>query len=215
MSSEPLADLDSEDFLKRLRSDPDGVLNHEFARHRDRLQRMVRVRLDTRLQQRVDPEDVLQEAFLDVRQRVDHYLKQPTVSFFIWMRSVVEQTLIVTHRRHLGTQLRDARREVPVGRLGLATTSASMASILIGRLTSPSRAAMRVELIEQLHVALDELGDLDREILSLRHFEELSNAEAAEILNLEPKTASMRYFRALTRLRGILERFPGLLEQQT
>ena len=168
--------------------------------------------LDTRLQQRVDPEDVLQEAFLDARQRVGYYLKQPSVSFFIWMRSLVEQTLIVVHRRNLGAQMRDARRDVPLGRFTPATTSASMAGILIGCLTSPSRAAMRGELIQQLHIALEELSDLDREILSLRHFEELSNAEAAEVLNLEAKTASMRYFRALTRLRGILQRFPGLLE---
>ena len=214
-SSQPPANHDSDDILDRLRADPDGVLVLEFERHRDRLHRMVRLRLDTRLQQRVDPEDVLQEAFLDARQRVGHYLHQPSVSFFIWMRSVVEQTLIVVHRRNLGAQMRDARRDVPLSRFAPATTSASMAGLLIGRLTSPSRAAMRGELIQQLHSALDELSDLDREILSLRHFEELSNAEAAEILSLEAKTASMRYFRALTRLRAILERFPGLLEKGT
>ena len=208
MSSDSLAEDD--ELLERLRLDPDQVLGQEFERHRERLRRMIRVRLDSRLQQRVDPDDVLQEAFLDVSQRVEHYLKQPSVSLFIWMRSVVEQTLIVVHRRNLGAQKRDARRDVPLGRS--CTTSASMAGILAGRLTSPSRAAMRGELIEQLHVALEELADLDREILSLRHFEELSNAEAAEVLSLTPKTASMRYFRALTRLRGVLERFPGLLE---
>ena len=101
--------------------------------------------------------------------------------------------------------MRDARRDVPLSRFAPATTSASMAGLLIGRLTSPSRAAMRGELIQQLHSALDELSDLDREILSLRHFEELSNGETATILDIQPAAASKRYVRALARLKQLLE----------
>jgi RNA polymerase sigma-70 factor, ECF subfamily len=203
----------AEEFLNRLRQDPEGVLADEYSQYRDRLWRIVNFRLDRRLLGRVDADDILQEAYLDAATRIEHYLNDPATSFFIWLRTVVGQTLIDVHRRHLGAQKRDVRREVKAKRrVFSASTSFQIADVLLGDLSSPSQAALKEELSAQLHEALESLNEIDREILVLRHFEELSNLEAAEVLEIESKTASMRYFRALTRLRSILVRIPGIIE---
>ncbi len=203
----------AEEFLNRLRQDPEGVLADEYNQYRDRLWRIVNFRLDRRLLGRVDADDILQEAYLDAAMRIEHYLNDPATSFFIWLRTVVGQTLIDVHRRHLGAQKRDVRREVkPKRRVFSASTSFQIADVLLGDLSTPSQAALKQELAVQLHEALEGLNEIDREILVLRHFEELSNLEAAEVLEIESKTASMRYFRALTRLRSILVRIPGIIE---
>ena len=202
-----------EEFLNRLRQDPEGVLADEYSQYRDRLWRIVNFRLDRRLLGRVDADDILQEAYLDAATRIEHYLNDPATSFIIWLRTVVGQTLIDVHRRHLGAQKRDVRREAKAKRrVFSASTSFQIADVLLGDLSSPSQAALKAELAAQLHEALESMNEIDREILVLRHFEELSNLEAAEVLEIESKTASMRYFRALTRLRSILVRIPGIIE---
>jgi len=204
---------DPQKFLSRLSEDPEGVLAEEYDRYRDRLWRIVNFRLDQRLLGRVDADDILQEAYLDAATRIEHYLNDPATTFFIWLRTVVGQTLIDVHRRHLGAQKRDVRREVKQKRRVFSvSTSFQIADVLLGDLTSPSQAALKEELAKQLHEALESMNEIDREILVLRHFEELSNLEASEVLEIEPKTASMRYFRALTRLRSILVQIPGIIE---
>lgn len=187
----------------------DARLAEEFDRHRDRLWRMVRVRLDRRLVGRVDPDDVLQEAYLDAAKRLEHYRRGESASFFVWLRLVVGQTLLDVQRRHLGTQKRDAGREVSIhaGRVPDAS-SASMAGQLAGQLTSPSQAAARIEMERLLEAALDGMNPTDREVLVLRHFEELENNEVAEVLGISVKAASIRYVRAIGRLKAILEQLP-------
>lgn len=202
-----------QEFLERLKENPEGVLADEYDRYRDRLWRIVNFRLDQRLLGRVDADDILQEAYLDAATRIEHYLNDPATTFFIWLRTIVGQTLIDVHRRHLGAQKRDVRREAKQKRrVFSASTSFQIADVLLGDLTSPSQAALKEELARQLHEALESMNEIDREILVLRHFEELSNLEASEVLEIEPKTASMRYFRALTRLRSILVQIPGIIE---
>jgi RNA polymerase sigma-70 factor (ECF subfamily) len=204
---------DPQEFLERLKENPEGVLADEYDRYRDRLWRIVNFRLDHRLLGRVDADDILQEAYLDAATRIEHYLNDPATTFFIWLRTIVGQTLIDVHRRHLGAQKRDVRREAKQKRrVFSASTSFQIADVLLGDLTSPSQAALKEELARQLHEALESMNEIDREILVLRHFEELSNLEASEVLEIEPKTASMRYFRALTRLRSILVQIPGIIE---
>ncbi|QDT83854.1 ECF RNA polymerase sigma factor SigW [Gimesia chilikensis] len=204
---------DPQEFLERLKENPEGVLADEYDRYRDRLWRIVNFRLDQRLLGRVDADDILQEAYLDAATRIEHYLNDPATTFFIWLRTIVGQTLIDVHRRHLGAQKRDVRREAKQKRrVFSASTSFQIADVLLGDLTSPSQAALKEELARQLHEALESMNEIDREILVLRHFEELSNLEASEVLEIEPKTASMRYFRALTRLRSILVQIPGIIE---
>jgi RNA polymerase sigma-70 factor (ECF subfamily) len=157
---------------------------------------------------------VLQEAYLDVAQQLPYYLKKPEMSFFLWLRVVTGQRLIRVHRQHLGAALRDAGREVSLYRGALPqASSVSLAEQLLGRASTPSQALIRAESQIQLQSALNGMEPLDREIIALRHFEELSNSEAARVLELEPSAASKRYVRALKRLQVILQGIPGLLDE--
>jgi RNA polymerase sigma-70 factor (ECF subfamily) len=176
-----------------------------FDLYRDRLWRMLYVRLDRRLARRVAPEDVLQEAFIDVARRVGEYLDDPAVPFYVWLRYLTLQRMQMVHRVHLGAQMRDVGLEmtIPQDGVGLAS-SESMAGQLVSHLTSPSQAAIRRELQARLRAALDEMDALDREVLALRHFEELGNNEVAEILGITKDAASKRHVRALKRLKDIL-----------
>lgn len=201
---------ESSDLRQRLMDGEENALAELFSQHRARLWRIVQFRMDQRLAGRVDPEDILQEAYLAAAQRIRHYRDDAPASEFLWLRMIVTQTLVDVHRHHLGVQKRDARREVAIhGRMLPQETSVSLASQLVGHLTSPSQMAMRVELHDQLTQAIGEMDTIDQEILALRHFEELTNHEVAKILDIQVNAASMRYVRALKRLQEILSRFPG------
>jgi RNA polymerase sigma-70 factor (ECF subfamily) len=183
-----------------------AALAEIFDRYRERLRRMVRLRLDRRLQGRLDPSDVLQEAYLDFAKRAPEYAANPAMDFFLWLRLLTGQRLLVLHRQHLGTQMRDAGLEVSLyqGALPQATTH-SLAAQLLGHLTSPTQAAQRAELQIRLQEALNRMDPVDREIIALRHFEELSNNEAAAVLGIKKSAASNRYIRALKELREIMQ----------
>jgi len=203
----------SEELLRQLREGDQTALAQLFSLYRERLWRMVRFRLDQRLYGRVDADDVLQEAYLNAAQRIGHYLNNTSMSFFVWLRQIVLQTMIDLHRQHLGAQMRDAAREVSLHRGGYPQgTSISLAAHLLGNLTSPSQAAMREELNRQLEATLETMAPIDREVLALRHFEELSNSEVAEVLGIQQKAASIRYVRAIARLKSILEQIPGFFD---
>jgi RNA polymerase sigma-70 factor (ECF subfamily) len=194
--------------------DDERALVELFAQCRARLRRMVRLRLDRRLQGRVDPSDVLQEAHLDVARRAKEYLADPDpMSPFLWIRFITGQRLLNTHRKHLGAQMRDADLEVSLHRGALPqATSYSLAELLLGRLTSPTRAARRAEMQLRLQEVLNSMDPIDREVLTLRHFEELSNGETAQVLGLTKSAASNRYMRALMRLKETLSGMPGFLD---
>jgi RNA polymerase sigma-70 factor (ECF subfamily) len=173
---------------------------------------MVRLRLDRWLQGRIDPSDVLWEAELEIHRRAAKYAADPRVPLFLWLRLITGQRLMAMHRRHLGAQLRSAGLEIALHRGPMPqATSASLAEMLLGRLTSPTQAALRAEVRLFLQGALNGMDPLDREVLTLRHFEELSNAEVAQVLGLTKTAASNRYIRALERLPEILSGTPGLL----
>lgn len=187
-----------------------------FAHYRPRLWRMVNFRLHPRLQGRIDADDVLQDAWLMAIDRISYFPRDASHSPFIWFRMIVNQTLIDLHRRHLGAEKRSASRDVSMtGGWQSESTSSSMAFHLMGHLTSPSSAYNRVELAKQLDVALEGMNDIDREVLALRHFEELSNSETAKVLNMSEQAASGRYIRALGRLKQVLEVLPGFLDQRS
>jgi RNA polymerase sigma-70 factor (ECF subfamily) len=199
--------------LARLQAGDQAALADAFARYRDRLRRMVRLRLDRRLQGRLDPSDVLQEAFLDVARRAPEFAARPTMSVFLWLRFLTAQRLLALHRQHLGAQMRDADQEVSLYRGALPmASSVSLAAQLMGRFTSVSEAAARAELQVKLQVVLNGMDPLDREVLALRHFEELTNAETAEVLGIRKSAASNRYIRALKRLKDILTGMPGFFD---
>jgi RNA polymerase sigma-70 factor (ECF subfamily) len=205
---------DSDDLIERARVGDREALNALFLRHRDRLHRMVEMRLDSRLQARIDASDVLQDAYVEVLERLEEYLRDPKIPIFLWLRLVVGERLLKLHRHHLGTQMRDAGREVSLYRGALpAASSAALAAQLLGKHTSPTQAVVRAERILRLQEALNTLDPLDREILSLRHFEELTAAESAEVLGIAEAAAAKRYFRALKRLKEILAALPGGAEE--
>ncbi|EMI53207.1 RNA polymerase, sigma-24 subunit, ECF subfamily [Rhodopirellula sallentina SM41] len=157
----------------------------------------------------MDTDDVVQEVYLDAEKRLQHYIDGDFPSLFLWLRLVVGQTLSNIHRMHLGTASRSVLREFDADRSGLwENTSVCLSQRFIAHLTSPSQIAVKGELMDEVRKALDNISEMDQEILALRHFEELTNQEVAIELGINPKTASIRYMRALTRLRGVLERLP-------
>ncbi len=202
-----------EALLTRVRNHDAAAVAEVFALYRARLRRMVRLRLDRRLQGRVDPSDVLQEAYLDVAARAAEYADKPEMPFFLWLRMITGQRLLEIHRRHLQTKMRAANQEVSLyeGALPQAD-SMSLAAQLLGRLTTASAAAMRAELQIQLQQVLNAMDPIDREVLALRHFEELSNNDIATVLQLSKAAASNRYIRALKRLKTDLARIPGFFD---
>ena len=183
--------------------------------YRGQLRRMIRLRLDRRLSGRVDSSDVLQEAYLDVRKRLDEYARDPAaMPFHLWLRLVAGQRLTDVHRFHLGAQMRDAGQEVSLHRGPFPqASSVSLAAQLLGKMTSASHAAIRAEHKLIVQEALNGMDPIDREVLALRHFEHLSNDETALVLGLTKSAASNRYIRALKRLKEILSSIPGLREQ--
>jgi RNA polymerase sigma-70 factor (ECF subfamily) len=150
---------------------------------------------------------------LDVAARLDDYLKDPRLPFYLWMRLVAGERLTWLHRHHLGVKMRDAGRELSLDRRAVpAASSLALASMLLGALTSPTQAAVRAERQARVQAALNALDPTDREILALRHFEQLAPAEAALALGLKPDAASKRYIRALKRIKDLLAGMPGGLE---
>ena len=204
----------NEELLDAAKGGDEGAIAILVERHRDRLERMVRLRMDRRLQGRVDPGDVVREAYLAVRGKFPQYCAEPCLPFFLWLRLEVGQKLVDVHRFHLGTRMRDAGQEVALHRGPLPPVSSlSLAEQLLGKLTTASQAAMRAELKIRVQEALNSMDPHDREVLILRHFEELSNAEAAQILGIKPSAAVNRYVRALKRLKDVFQGMPGGIEE--
>ena len=196
--------------IRRAAAGEEAALRELFFRHRDRLKRMVHLRLSRRLAGRVDDSDVIQEAFLDAVRRLDEYVREPVLPFFLWLRNLTALKLAEVHRRHLGTQLRDADREVTLHRGGLPLAdSVSLAAQLLGTLTTPSQAVIKAETRLLVQEALNSMDPIDREVLALKHFEQLSTAEIAAVLGLSKAGAGSRYLRAIKRLREILSKIPG------
>lgn len=163
-------------------------------------------RLNDQIRGRVDPDDVVQDVFVAAETRLSHFIDGEFPSLFLWLRLVAGQTLSDIHRRHLSTEARSAFRESsPSGPDAFGNTSLCLSQRFIAHMTSPSQAAVKVEVIAKVRSALESMNDIDREVLALRHFEELTNQEVASELGLNEKTSSMRYMRALERLRTILE----------
>jgi RNA polymerase sigma-70 factor, ECF subfamily len=210
MASSPDADAP---LLSRIHAGDQHALGEFFAQHRGRLLKMVRLRLDRRLQGRLDPEDVLQEAFVDAARRLREYVADPRMPPYVWLRFLTVQRLQTLHRLHLGVKSRDASREVSLFNGSVpAADSRSLAAQLLGRLTTPSRAAIRAEIQIKIQEALNAMDPIDREILALRHFEELTNGETAAVLGIHKGAASNRYVRALRRLKEIRSPALGMLD---
>lgn len=192
--------------IDTLRSGGEAALATIFDRYQRTLERMIEFRLDDRVRGRVDPEDVLQEAYIETARRLNDYLSDPKVSFYVWLRQITYQTLLTVQRRHFG-QKRDPRLEINGnGNPNQDATCLSIFSAFIGQLTTPSQILMKQEQLDQLKQILSEMDELDREVLALRHFEHLSNNQIAESLGISVTAASNRYVRAMTRLSEVAKK---------
>jgi RNA polymerase sigma-70 factor (ECF subfamily) len=214
MATPKTQDSSETNHLLRLAAGGDNAsLGPLLLRHEDRLRRMVAFRMDPRLQGRIDTSDVIQEVCLAASRCLPDYLSRPAMPFYLWLRGIAGNKLLELHRHHLGTPMRDARREVSLYRGSMPeATSAALAAQLMGRFSRPSEAAVRAEAKIRLQEALNQMDPIDREVLALRHFEHLSTAEAAEVLGIKEGAAGKRYLRALERLRDIMAVMPGGLD---
>lgn len=206
----PHDNVETNELLAQAERRNEQAIGQLLERDRPRLHRMVALRLDPRLHGRVSPSDVIQEAQLEAATRLAEYLRNPTMPFFLWLRLITGQWILALHRQHLGAQRRDARRELSLDRPSLPqATSAALAARLMGQITSPSAAAIRAEMKLQLHEALESMDPIDREVLTLRHFEQLNTAETARELGIAEEAAKKRHIRALKRLKEILTSPPN------
>jgi RNA polymerase sigma-70 factor (ECF subfamily) len=191
-----------EPLLRRLRDGERDALALLFNYYRPRLRQMVRLRMDTRMAARVDPSDVLQEAYLDAARQVQSYLRRPAVAVYVWLRGLTWERLLNLQRDHLGAQRRAVDRELPLP----AESSVHLARQLLAQGPSPSQGLLQDELRQRVQQALAALAPTDHEVILMRHFEGMSNREVAQTLGLSDSGATMRYGRALFRLKEILLR---------
>jgi RNA polymerase sigma-70 factor (ECF subfamily) len=188
-------------WLGRFRRGDPAALAELFNHYRPRLQHMVAFRLDRRLAARVDASDVLQEVYLDVSRQIQGYLQEPKVCFYVWLRGLTWQRLVKLRRQHGGAQRRAVGREMPLA----AEASSLLAAKLLAAGSTPSQALLKKELRQRVQAALAKLAPEDREVILMRDFEDMSNGEVAQALDLSDSGATMRYGRALVRLKETLE----------
>lgn len=178
--------------------------------HRDNITRMVRVRLHPKVRSRVDESDIVQEVFLDAGERVHEFFTECSLPFPNWLRYIAELKIKQCHRFHLDAQKRSAKNELRFVDEN-DSLSGIMACQIVSAGTQPGEAAERNEMMQRVTQVLDELNPVDREIICMRHFEQMENADVATALNIDPSTSSSRYLRALARLKVGLDKIPGVL----
>ena len=192
---------ETEVWLRRLQGGDTPALAELFGHYRPRLRQMVQLRMGTQLAVRIDPSDVLQEVYLDAARKILNYMQAPEVSPFVWLRGLTWDRLSKLQQHHLGAECRAANREIQLPE----HSSATLVRQLFAPMAGPGTAVLRTELRDRVRQALDLLDDTDREMILMRHFEEMSNEEVAEVLGLSPSATTMRHGRALMRLKRILE----------
>src|SRR5262245_41028819 len=200
---------ETHELLDQVRQGKPAAVDQLLDAHREPLRRAISLRLDPVVARREDPSDIVQKVLLEASRRLADYLRNPAMPFHLWLRHIAQDHIIDTHRRHRVAQRRSLDREQPIVPAVLADhSSVELAARFFDQELTPASAAMRHELENRLHAALDCLDEGDRDIICMRHFEQLSNQEVALILNLTEAAASMRYLRALRRLRALLSPEP-------
>jgi RNA polymerase sigma-70 factor (ECF subfamily) len=203
--------IDNTDLLRQAQDGNEQALRKLFEPYKERLRKMVRLRLDRRLRGQFSSSAVLEEVLREAGRRITEYPSaQP---FFLWLRLLTGQRIQELHRQHLGDQPWEGGPEVSLYRGALPeANSVSLAAQLLGHMTAASQAAARADMQIRLQDAINSMDALDREVLTLCHFEELSNAEAAAVLGLDKTAATQHYLRALKRLKEILSSIPGFFK---
>lgn len=190
---------------KAKEGNPDAV-ESLLDRHRDALRRMIQLRLDQKIQRRVDVSDVVQEVLIEANRRLKDYLDNPVMAFHLWVRQIAKDRIIDAHRRHRVSAKRSIDREQALVVPGDNDHSTmELAGKLCDPSLTPAAAATQREIARQVELAIGMLPDVDREIILMRHYEQLSNQDIAAVLQLSEPAASMRYLRALRRLRELID----------
>ncbi len=191
--------------LAQKQAGDDDAWNQLLDRHRKSLHRMIQLRLDRRIRQRVDVSDVLQDVLIEANRRIDRYLDNPIMDFHLWIRQIAKDRIIDAHRRHRVTKRRSVDREqAPVVRGRIDHSTVNLAAQLPDSDITPAAQAIRHEMALQTEAALELLPEIDKNIILMRHHEQLSNGEAAVALDVSEAAASMRYLRALKKLRSLM-----------
>lgn len=196
---------ETQGLLDQARQGQADAVDQLLARHREPVRRLIGLRLDPALAARVDASDIVQDVLLEASRRLQDYLRDPAMPFHLWLRHIAQDHIIDAHRKHRLAQRRSLDRERPIVPAALADQSSiELAAQFFDHELTPASAAIQQELQRRLHSAIAELEEGDREIVLMRHFEQLSNQEAATALGLSEAAASMRYLRAVRRLRTLL-----------
>jgi len=185
--------------------DPDAV-NRLLERHRDAVHRLIQMRLDQRIRRRIDVSDVVQDVMMEANRRLKDYLANPALSFRVWIRQIAKDRVIDAHRRHRGSAKRSIDREqVAVQPADMDRSTMELMAQIRDTEPTPAAEAAQREMLKVVESAIGSLDDLDAEVILMRHYERLSNQEIARALQLSEPAASMRYLRAVRRLRQLLE----------
>ena len=201
---------ETRELLAAARSGDAQATNRLLERHRDALRRMVGLRMDRAIERRLDASDIVQDVLVEANRRLAEYLDAAKMPFHLWLRHLARDRMIDAHRRHRTAARRSIDREQPLAQPAMADQSAmDLAALVRDREMTPAAAATHHELERRFQAALETLDDTDREIILMRHFEQLSNQEAAQALALSEPAAGMRYLRAMRRLRVLLEESPS------
>jgi RNA polymerase sigma-70 factor (ECF subfamily) len=202
----------TQELLSAIRAGDAAAASPLLERHREAVRRLVALRLDRKIQRRIDASDIVQDALVEANRRLPDYVRNPQLPFHLWLRQIARDRVIDAHRRHRGAAQRSVDREQA---LGVSQFLDRSALDLAGELRdhrelTPAAAALRQELEARFRAALQQLDEADREVIQMRHFEQLSNQDTAAALGLSEPAAGMRYLRAVRRLRAQLAEVPSL-----
>jgi RNA polymerase sigma-70 factor (ECF subfamily) len=199
-----LPEEDTEDLLRRAAAGEGAAREQLLDRHRDRLRHVIAMRLDRRLTARVDPSDVIQEAMADAAHKLPDYLQRRPLPFYPWLRQLALERLIVMHRRHIQAEKRSVTREEGQPLPLTDESTLQLADRLLATGGTPVGQLLRDELRRRVREVLDLLTPLDREVLVLRHLEQLSTRETAAVMNVSEGAVKTRHLRALRRFRDLM-----------
>lgn len=195
----------TQELLQNAKEGSDGAVNNLLDRHRDSLRRMIGMRLDRNLLRRIDVSDVVQEVLVEANRRLQDYLANPVMAFHLWIRQIAKDRIIDAHRRHRVSAKRSIDREQPIAAGPVDQSTVELVARLCDPELTPAAAATQREIELHVRSAIDELPERDQEIILMRHYEQLSNQDIAAALGLTEPASSMRYLRALKKLRKLLD----------
>ena len=200
------------ELLVNVREGQQDAVEELLGRHRDSLRRMIAIRLDQRIMQRLDVSDVVQDVLIEANRRLVDYVNNPSIPFHLWIRQIAKDRIIDAHRRHRLSAKRSIDREQPMGGGQNQPDQSTMelANQFRDAALTPAAAATQRELARHIEMAIQHLRDGDREVILMRHYEQLNNQEIAQALGLSEPAASMRYLRAVKRLREVIDSLPDL-----